>query len=234
MPATSHADLLSALQHEFKNEELLLRALTHKSFYHENTKKTEDHNERLEFLGDSVLDLALCDLLMEQLPDLAEGDLSKVRASLVNENALAEVAQEIQLEKYILLGKGERLSGGGTKPRLLASALEALLGAIYRDSDFVKVSQIIRTLFLPRIQGLDLNIHFKNDYKTRLQEKLQGSMKQIPVYVLDREDGPAHNRVFYVSVLVGDKKVAEGAGRSKKQAEQEAAKLALSSLEEAL
>lgn len=225
--------LFEKLGYTFKNADLLLKALTHKSYYNENPNKSPSHNERLEFLGDAVLDLALSDYLMSCFPDLTEGELSKIRASLVNENTLAEVAMEREIDKHILLGKGETLSGGAAKPRLLASTLEAVIGALYQDGGFATADAIIRQIFASRIEALDLEIHFKSDYKTRLQEKMQEILKQTPVYELEREEGPDHAKMFFVVLKIDQKIIARGAGRSKKQAEQVAAREALAGCGEA-
>lgn len=225
-----HKNLTEKIGYTFKNEELLSRALTHKSFHNEFPKKSPGHNERLEFLGDAVLDLSLSDYLMRRFPDLDEGELSKIRASLVNESVLAEVALELEIEGLLRLGKGEGKSGGSLKPRLLSCALEAIVGAIFQDSDFSAAHNIIQNIFNSRIESLDLETHFKSDYKTRLQEKMQGMLKQIPVYELEREEGPDHDKTFFVNLKIEDRVVAVGSGRSKKQAEQEAARAALENI----
>ncbi|OFZ15983.1 MAG: ribonuclease III [Bdellovibrionales bacterium RBG_16_40_8] len=214
----------------FKNPELLKQALTHKSYRNENLKKSRADNERFEFLGDSVLDLSLSDHLMKRFPELTEGELSKIRASLVNESTLADLAKEWAIDKHLLLGKGEIISGGSAKPRLLASTLEAIIGALYLDSGFQAADQIIRKIFASRIDNLDLDIHFESDYKTRLQEKIQESMKQTPVYEIEGEEGLAHNKIFHMVLKLDGKIIARGSGRSKKQAEQDAARAALAAL----
>lgn len=218
---------LQNIGYVFKNTDLFTQSVTHKSFHNENSEKSIGHNERLEFLGDAVLDLALTDQLMALFPNMPEGELSKLRASLVNENTLAEVAVELQLDKDLLFGKGEKLSGGALKPRLLACGFEALLGAIYRDSDYLSVAEIINKIFTSRLKQLDLNEHFKSDYKTRLQEKLQSQQKLTPTYVVENEIGPEHEKVFEVSLRVGAEVLSMGTGKSKKQAEQHAAQRAL-------
>lgn len=218
------------LDYNFKNQELLFQALTHKSYHNEHIKKSAGHNERLEFLGDAVLDLSLSKELMGRFPEFTEGELSKARASLVNEKALFEIAAEMGIDKWIQFGKGELQTGGALKPRLLACALEAIFGALFLDSNFEKVDQIILKIYHSRLENFDTEVHFKADYKTRLQEKLQSEMKQNPVYELEKEEGPDHDKIFYVILKVADQVIAQGVGRSKKQAEQEAAKLAWESL----
>jgi ribonuclease-3 len=219
--------LSEKLSYTFRDQTLLDQALTHRSFHNENTKKSQGHNELLEFLGDSVLDFSLSDQLMKRYPDLAEGELSKIRASLVNEEALASVARELGLDGHIRLGKGEYQSGGTTKPRLLSSALEALFGAIYRDADFLAVDTVIKNVFASRVDSLDLEVHFRSDYKTRLQEKLQELKRPAPLYVLSGESGPDHDKTFFVTLKLSEEASVCGQGRSKKQAEQDAARQAL-------
>lgn len=218
------------LGYNFKNQALLTQALTHKSYHNEHTKKSPGHNERLEFLGDAVLDLSLSKVLMQRFSEFTEGELSKARASLVNEQALYEIATELGIDKWLQLGKGELQTGGALKPRLLACALEAILGALFLDSDFETTDQIILKIYLSRLENFDTEVHFKSDYKTRLQEKLQSETKQSPIYELEREEGPDHDKTFHVILKIADQVVAKGIGRSKKQAEQEAAKIAWETL----
>jgi ribonuclease-3 len=211
----------------FKNADLYQQAVTHKSFHNENPTASVGHNERLEFLGDAVLDLALSADLMTHFPDLTEGELSKMRASLVNESTLSEVAKELKLDAELRLGKGEQQTGGAMKPRLLASVFEALVGAVYQDSDFTTAQTWIREVFQARFKELDLSLHYKSDYKTRLQEKLQGLYRQTPQYELEQQEGPDHEKLFYVTLKMDGRVLGQGVGRSKKQAEQEAARAAL-------
>ncbi len=218
------------LGYSFKNKSLLEQALTHKSYHNEHTKNSVGHNERFEFLGDAVLDLALSHQLMNRFPEFTEGELSKARASLVNEAALHGLARQLQIEECILFGKGEIQSGGATKPRLIASTLEALIGAAYLDSNYVTVSELLFKIFTPGIESLDTDAQFTDDYKTRLQEKLQSESKQPPQYILEKEEGPDHDKIFHVVVKIEDQVIAHGTGRSKKQAEQSAAKSAWGAL----
>lgn len=224
------SDLQVKLQYQFKSENLLDVALTHKSFHFEPGNSSVAHNEKLEFLGDAVLDLVLSQWLMEQFPDAEEGSLSKKRASLVNETVLCEVAKELSLPEFIKLGKGERLSNGFEKPRLLASVYEAVVGAIFVDSGYDKTKEIIRLHFQKIKNRFDFNEDFAGDFKTRLQELVQGQKKQAPIYQHLHEEGPAHDRTFFVRVLVGDQVLAEASGKSKKIAEQNAAQIALQRL----
>jgi ribonuclease III len=220
-------ELSTKLGYVFKNTDLLRQALTHKSFHFENIEGSVGHNERLEFLGDAVLDLVLTAELMRLLPEKAEGELSKIRASLVNETVLAELAGEFAIDHHLLLGKGEKQSGGATKPRLLASCLEAIYGALFQEAGYNEASIIINKMFADRLTRLDLSVHFKDDFKTRLQEKLQGSTKQTPQYTLQGAEGPDHEKTFHVTVSVNSQVIASGSGKSKKQAEQDAARRAL-------
>jgi len=222
--------LQEKLTPSFCDGKLLVQALTHKSFHNENEEQSVGHNERLEFLGDAVLDLILSDLLMQRFPQLAEGDLSKIRASFVNETVLADMACECGLKEAVRLGKGEVRTGGGNKPRILASAFEAIIGAYYLDAGFQKAFQWVEELFISRLENLDLNLHFSMDYKTRFQELIQERYREAPKYVVIGTEGPEHEKIFYVEVHVVGKVVASGQGQSKKLAEQEAARLALEKL----
>ena len=164
---------------------------------------------------------------MELYPDLPEGDLSKMRASLVNESRLCELAVDLELSQALRLGKGEKQSGGAAKPRLLACAFEALIGAIYKDSSYPQAKEIVAKLFGPLLESLDSRIQYKEDFKTRLQEKLQGLKKHIPKYRLLKRTGPDHDQTFYIQVQLENGFEVEGIGKSKKQAEQDAARQAL-------
>lgn len=223
--------LQERIQYTFNDIELLSRALTHKSYHNENKKESLGHNERLEFLGDAVLDLCLSVYLMERLPEYKEGELSKLRASLVNEVHLAKIAQELELHQHIRLGKGELQSGGAEKPRLLASTFEALIGGFFLDAGYETVCRFIEGLFEGHLEELvEGEAHFPTDYKSHLQEKLQELHRKTPVYKVLREEGPDHQKYFYIAVYLETQLLAEGKGKSKKQAEQDAAKKALGGL----
>ena len=222
--------LENQLNYSFQNPQLLERALTHKSYFNESSDKSVGHNEKLEFLGDAVLDLSLSHKLMDVFDDLNEGQLSRLRASLVNENALSELALQLQLDKDLKLGKGEEKSGGRTKPRLLACVFEALIGAYYLDAGFEKANKWIVQIFTPLIEQINVENSFQEDYKTHLQELTQEMFKCVPKYKVVNSTGPDHNKSFSVEVLISEKVFAEGAGKSKKQAEQEAARQALEKL----
>lgn len=213
----------------FKNLVLLKQSLSHKSYVNENRLDSLAHYERLEFLGDAVLELGVSDLLMHNFPDSREGDMSKLRASIVNELALSDVARKIELGKHIFLGKGEEQCEGREKNSLLADALEAILGAVYLDSDFKTIFKIIKRLFMPVIT-LATKEDINKDYKTKLQEEVQNIYKISPQYRLVKEDGPDHDKTFEVHLYVSGKKIGEGTGKSKKQAEQNAAEDSLGHL----
>lgn len=219
--------LQERMGYQFQDEGLLLQALTHKSFHNEHPEASGGDNERFEFLGDAVLDLALSDYLMKIYPQVNEGVLSKVRASLVNEAVLAELAKEFKCQSLLRLGRGETQSGGSDKPRLLASAFEALVGALYLDAGFERSRQFVCQVFESRVKDMDPDKDFQSDYKTRLQELSQEQFKQTPAYQLVGEHGPDHDKTFVIQVAIGERKLAEGQGKSKKQAEQAAAKIAL-------
>lgn len=216
--------------HEFSRPELLQVALTHRSFHFENRKSSPGHFERLEFLGDAVLDLILSEALMQRYPEETEGSLSKWRASLVNENTLGGLARELELQQFLYLGKSETAQRANPRPRLLASAFEAVLAAVYLDSGLETARDLILRLFLPLLDQLNEQNQFAQDFKTRLQEWSQKKMRTVPEYRLIGSHGPEHAKVFKYEVLIQDKKWGEGDGNSRKSAEQEAARNALEQL----
>ena len=219
--------LSEKLGYEFVNSQLLERALTHKSYHNESAGTSVGHNERLEFLGDAVLELVLSEFLFLEHSELAEGDLSKIRASLVNETTLAQLTNELQLSDEIKFGKGEAQTGGALKPRLLACALEATIGAMYLDAGYETAKSFILRIFKDQLQNLGQGVVYASDYKTRLQEFTQKEFRKTPVYTLLKEEGPDHEKIFFVEVKIEDKVLAQGEGRSKKAAEQSAAQKAL-------
>jgi len=214
--------LQKVLSYTFKNEGTLLQALTHKSYANEKKGLLTD-NERLEFLGDAVLDLAISHLIMEKFPNLSEGEMSKLRASVVNESSLAAMAKGIGLDQYLLLGHGEELSGGRKKPSILADSFEAVVAAIYMDGGFEESFRILSSHFSKLLSKTDLYI----DYKTRLQELTQERLKCMPVYNLKSTSGPDHARMFEVELYIEGKLYGAGNGKTKKEAEQDAAREAL-------
>ncbi|RLB22158.1 MAG: ribonuclease III [Deltaproteobacteria bacterium] len=218
-------ELCQRLGYQFRDISLLLNALCHASFSNEQPQLELENNERLEFLGDAVLELAVSHILMDRFAQAEEGTLSRYRAALVDETGLYQVAMAIGLGKYIFLGKGEELSGGREKPSILADAMEALIGAVYIDGGFDQAKRVIVKLFSSRIEDLG-NKDMIHDFKSLLQELTQQRYKTIPAYRLVEEWGPPHDKVFRVSLAIRGEVVAHGEGKSKKEAEQRAAKVA--------
>lgn len=205
------------MNHNFKDVALLERAITHRSF-------SADHNERLEFLGDSVLNLAVAHLLFEQLRDLPEGDLSRVRANLVKQETLHQLALKLEIPACLKLGEGELKSGGQRRPSILADALEALIGAVFIDAGYEAAAAVVQRLFGPLIDSADLN-RWAKDAKTELQEWLQGRRLPVPVYRIVATRGQAHAQTFEVECVVEALSLSgQGEGRSRRIAEQEAAR----------
>jgi ribonuclease-3 len=226
-----HLTILEGLvSYTFKNITLLHTALTHRSFVNENQDLNYRDNERLEFLGDAVLELCISDVLMKQFPEYNEGGLSKVRASVVNEQPLAKLAEEFRIGNFILLGRGEESSGGRHKDSILSNAFEAVIAAIYLDGGFEEALSFIARAFQPLIKEWTED-PFHHDYKTSLQELSQSKYKIIPKYRLIHEYGPDHSKIFEIRLTIPDIITAQGTGRSKKEAEQNAAHNALKELE---
>jgi ribonuclease III len=222
--------LEEALGYRFNDPSILDCALTHRSYANENPDLLKQDNERLEFLGDAVLTLCISDLLMKKFPDCTEGDLSKIRSSIVNEKPLAKLARELRLGDYLLLGRGEDISGGRLKSSLLANALEAIIAAVYCDTGFEGVCTFVERRFLPLLDTGTVKLLYQ-DYKTALQELTQNRFRVIPRYSVIREFGPDHDKVFQIRVSVGDVLSTAGLGRNKKEAEQRAAKKALEAID---
>ena len=218
--------LQELLCYQFKDLELLNKSLTHKSYSNEVPLSLKN-NERLEFLGDSVLDLIVADYIFLTYQGLPEGSLSKIRAAVVNENSLAGLAKKLELGSYLLLGKGESFSGGRQKASILANAYEALVGALFCDSNFRTTADV----FLPQlIENIDeyRGACTATDFKSDLQEYTQNRFSCVPLYEVVGEIGPGHNKRFDVKVKIRSQVRGSGKGRSKKEAEQNAAKEALS------
>ncbi|MCL2150289.1 MAG: ribonuclease III [Dehalococcoidia bacterium] len=213
----------------FSNTALLQEALTHSSYVNENSPATA--NERLEFVGDAVLGLILAEKLFLDYPDLAEGDLTRMRSQLVCRSSLATIARTIGLGDYLYLGQGEATSGGRGKPANLAGALEALFAAIYLDRDWQSTRECVMHIFKDDLARISRERH-SDDYKSHLQEALQHLFKAAPSYHIIAESGPDHNRQFTAEVVLDDKVLACGVGRSKKLAEADAARTALEALRE--
>lgn len=228
-PLTTQADwraVEARLGYRFRQPLLLRRSLTHRSFAGSDPGA---NNEQLEFLGDAVLSVAMSDLLMRRFPERREGDLSKVRASLVNEGVLARKAGELGLGAHLLLGRGEERTGGREKPSILAGAYEAVLGAVYLDGGFGAAREMVARHFSVAVD--DHATVGLQDYKTRLQELTQSSFKEVPTYSLVRESGPDHDKRFVSQISIAGKVYGRGVGRSKKIAEQQAAMKALERLQ---
>jgi len=216
--------LCAELGYSFSDTGLLFDALTHRSFKNERPDLATADNERLEFLGDAVVGLVAASLMYVQFPDADEGELTRRRADLVSEKGLAEVAEAIGIGDAMRLGKGEQKSGGSAKPRLLASALEACVGAVYRDGGADAAFAAVRRIFEPRLRT---SAPGHRDAKSRAQEWAQAHLGGTPSYRLLQTDGPDHEREFTVALELHDAEVAIGAGRSKLDAEQDAARAAL-------
>jgi ribonuclease-3 len=216
-------ELNKRLGYTFQETDLLEEAFSHSSYVNERPDLGLKDNERLEFLGDAVLDLAISHILMSLFDGANEGDLSKYRASVVNEKGLVQIAKTLGLGDYIRLGKGEELTLGREKPSILANTLEALIGAIYLDAGFSTTKGIVHGLFESLLGKIDSG-QMVNDFKSTLQEYTQELYKVRPQYLLLDERGPAHNKTFRVALRLNGEILAEGEGRSKKEAEQQAAK----------
>ena len=217
-------ELQRLIGYEFKNKDLLTTALTHSSFANEARSGTK-YNERLEFLGDSVLSIVVSDYIYLHCPDLPEGKLTKLRASLVCEKSLYVYAKQIELGKHIRLSKGEKRSGGDDRPSILSDAFEALIAAIYLDGGIEPARKFILRFVIPDIKSSKPK-KFK-DYKTSLQEIIQKNPEEKLTYVLVKESGPDHDKHFVVEVHLNSNVIGKGGGRSKKEAEQQAAREAL-------
>ena len=219
--------LSEALDYAFQKPDLLRQALTHRSFAASN-------NERFEFIGDSILNYTVARMLFDQFPRLSEGELSRLRANLVNQNTLAEIAHELKLGDYLYLGEGELKSGGFNRPSILADALEATFAAVSFDADFQHAEQVVRRLYASREAAIDPTKHAK-DAKTRLQEALQARKWPLPKYRILTQTGEAHEQWFKVVCDLGDLMIeSQGEGGSRRAAEQQAAEVALQQLEQRL
>lgn len=230
-------ELSSRLGVAFKDERLLWEALTHRSALMEFASGDPDTlprlpwNERLEFLGDAVLGLAVARRLMERTEAFAEGELSRIRASLVNETALADVARSLELGDFMIMGRGAAMGGGRDRSSILADAVEALIGAVFTDQGFEAADTLVGRLFEGVFELDGLATRSQTDYKTMLQELVQDSVRVTPTYDVVSSSGPDHDKRFEVRVMIGDREVGRGGGASKKRASQEAARAALAHLE---
>ncbi|MBE9504493.1 MAG: ribonuclease III [Proteobacteria bacterium] len=219
-------ELESKLAYSFNNKDFLKEALTHKSFSNENRSLNLKDNERLEFLGDAVLDLVISELLFKMHTGVNEGELSKKRSLLVREEPLFQIAMEIGLGEYLLLGKGEEQTGGRLKSSLLANAFEALIASIYLDGGLEKVKDFIKVYFVSRLTSQTTIIDFKSEIQERIQKDKKGNLK----YSVIADDGPDHDKTFQVALDLKGEVIAQGEGKNIKEAEQMAAKMALQKL----
>ena len=214
----------------FRDEKLLMQAFTHSSYVHEHRKRLHEDNERLEFLGDAVLELTVSQYLFEQFPQMSEGELTKLRAAIVCEPSLVMFAHALSFGELVLLGKGEELTGGRTRPSLLADAFEAFIGALYLDQGMEAVVQFLGKTMFPKIrEGAFSHVM---DYKSQLQELVQRDGSGVLEYKILQEKGPAHNKEFVSRVSLNGEELGVGVGRSKKEAEQRAAQMALAKLKQ--
>lgn len=222
-------ELQDKLGIHFTNEKLLKQAFTHSSYVNEHRRKPHEDNERLEFLGDAVLELTVSKFLFNKFPMMSEGELTKLRAAIVCEPSLVSFANELSFGKYVLLGKGEEMTGGRTRPALLADVFEAFIGALYLDQGLDSVVAFLEEVIFPKIN----NGAFSHvmDFKSQLQEFVQRDGRGILEYKILQEKGPAHNREFEANVSLKGEVLGVGSGRSKKEAEQHAAQEALARLQ---
>jgi ribonuclease-3 len=216
-----YSELEGVLGVPFSDRSLLEQALRHPSWCNEQGEPRPEDNERLEFLGDAVLDLVVSHRVMTRFPKAHEGDLSVTRQQIVSEAALAEVARQLEIGRWILLGKGEEKSGGRDKPKILADMFEALIGAVYLDGGYAAAWDMVDRVLGAKIASVELKNFY--DFKTRLQETAQARLKATPTYQVVQELGPDHDKRFVVAVQIGGEEWARAVGKSKKEAEQMAA-----------
>jgi ribonuclease-3 len=210
----------------FNDMSVLQEALTHRSYLNENNEKGLKHNERLEFLGDAVLELIITDYLFEKYPKTPEGELTAYRSALVRTESIANASRELGVEPFLRMSKGEARDTGRAREYILANAFEALLGAIYVDQGYEKAKEVIERTLFGKIEEIVEKGSWR-DAKSYVQEKAQEMYKVTPHYVVESQVGPDHDKTFTVAIYFGDKKIAEGQGRSKQVAETEAARNAL-------
>ncbi len=230
MTDISFFELEQKIEYFFKNQDFLEESLQHSSWVNENPEKNLRDNERLEFLGDAVVNLVVATCLMDKFPELNEGDLSRIRANLVNESQLADLARNLELGPYLLLGKGELLTNGREKNSILADAFEAVVAAVYLDGGFNYAFSFVQKCFDPLLTDA-VSPESNLDFKSRLQEIVQTRQTEMPEYKIIKEIGPDHDKTFHVKIDVFDI-VAIGVGKSKKMAEQDSARTALELLKE--
>ncbi len=229
---TDFEKLERQLNYTFKDKSILRNSLTHSSYANENKLGIINSNERLEFMGDAILNLIVSQYLYKKYPNYPEGELTKIRAKVVCESSLAYVAREIGVGDYLLLGKGEESTGGRDRDSILADTTEAIIGAVYMDSDFKETNKRLLTKFEDNIVKAVEKGKLFFDYKTELQEKYQRNSKYKIEYNIFKEEGPEHDKIFFMNVFLNYNILGSGKGRNKKEAEQMAAKAALSLLGE--
>ncbi|MDO5088470.1 MAG: ribonuclease III [Leptotrichiaceae bacterium] len=222
--------LMEKINYRFKNEKYLKEALTHRSFSNENEKYRNFDNEKLEFLGDAVLNLITTEYIYELGMGKKEGELAKLKSQIISEPVFSTIAGEIELGEYLYLSNGEAASGGRNRKSILGDAFEALIGAIFCDSDYYTAKKIALGFLKDKIRNLE-KIEETKDYKTVLQEIFQGKYKKMPEYELINTKGPDHNKLFEISVKLNSRVIGTGKGKSKKEAEKKAAKEALKFIE---
>lgn len=227
---TEPLELESLLSIPFHDKSLLQRALTHRSYLNEHPDFPLDDNERLEFLGDAVLDFLTGEYLYHRFPEMREGELTSLRSALVRRETLARFAQQLDLGRYLLMSYGEAETGGRERPAILCAAFEALTGAIYLDQGLETARRFLEPFIAPEVTRT-LQEHLDKDAKSLLQELAQARMQHTPRYVTVAENGPDHAKEFTVQVLIGGKPYGQGIGRSKQQAAQAAAQMALERLQ---
>jgi len=220
------ADLENNLGYTFKKKSLIKEAITHKSYAHEKQKGSLSFNERMEFLGDSVLELIISEYIFTTYPEYTEADLSRIKAYTVQESTLAEIAKSINIGDCLILGKGEEMTGGRKKDSLLADAFEAVLAAIYLDGGYKKAKAFILRHLIYKTDELSTK-NFIFDFKTKLQEVAQAHFGVLPAYVIHKEEGPEHKKTFEVKVFINENYLGLGKGKTKKAAAQKAAEAAL-------
>jgi len=221
-------NLEKKLYTKFKTKELLITALTHRSYLNEN-RSIKEHNERLEFLGDAVLELLVTQYLYDHCPNRAEGELTSFRSASVKTDTLAEISRTLGLGEHLLMSKGEERTGGRDKDYLLANTFEAVLGAMYLDQGFTPCKSFLEKVLFPKV-NIIIKERLDLDPKTQFQEKAQEFFKETPSYRVVHEKGPDHEKTFTMAVFIGKKEFGRGSGASKQKAEEEAAQKALESL----
>jgi len=230
IPASSVCSLENVLEYKFNDQNLLLQALTHRSFVNEHEGEDLRNNESLEFLGDAVLGFVISSRIFQHYPDLTEGELSKIKAYLVSAANLVHLAEQIHLGDFVRLSRGEEKTGGRTKRAIVVDAYEAIIGAIYLDGGVAAVSDFVGRQIDGFLESLDLKQLTYGDFKSALQEFLHNLGRPEPVYRVVDELGPDHRKTFVVQVIIREEVIAESSGRTKKEAQQSAARLALESL----